>query len=202
MDAKELYHRCTTGRFEEAAYGVDYRVETINERVYCFFQGTIFPEGARKWADVLVDMDCRPVRSMGKWYLNGFNEALNKSIEQVLDATLEDRWAHAYGVTYAGFSLGGAMAEMFADDSLNPSDRAITFGAPCTRWGLKLKRDKRITQFQIPNDPVVWHAPVTLGYYHPGVVKWLPWSKGKLLSRDPLECTHMMYADALEKYNG
>lgn len=194
ITVQEMFRRATCGPFKTTGLAVDYNITEYDDAVWVTFQGTCFPKGALKWIDLLVDLDCRPIRFGKEWFSNGFLQAALSVKLKAIEVYISMK-----PIIYSGFSLGGAMASLFGEIHGHDRDKTITFGAPRTRWGIKTRTNKSITHYAILNDPIVHLAPALWGYYHPGKTIWLDWVDAPMFDEDIHKCSHRQYKGVLKR---
>lgn len=191
MTILDQYKQAIKGPWTTYGLAVDYNITEYADAIWVSFNGTCFPDNKYKWFDLLVDLDFWPTN----FHPNGFYQAYLSSFNQIEDDI--KYFNPNKKVIYTGFSLGGAMASIFA--SHNRNRFAVTFGAPHTSWGIKFITNKNIIHYAIPNDPIVYLAPWWWGFYHPGRTVWLDWADAPMLDKDTSKCSHMQYLKVLER---
>lgn len=136
------------------------------------------------------------------WYHGGYCKAWKSANDTIMEELIVELSKHpSYTVEISGWSLGGAMAVMAAEDfnfRTGEFVQLVTYGAPKVIWGHWTKRRVKescagIYQFANINDLVPCQPPFP-GYYHANKIKVgdEKWSLKKWLNP---EVYHCLYGD-------
>ena len=191
MTECELFKLIKTTEYKTAGDAVDYQIIDDKEELitYLIFQES---NGSKDWKNNF-NFPAKPYKEASQllFYHGGYCKAW-KSANDVIMNELKEHLEKHYDVYVIGWSLGGAMAVIAAEEIFyryHIKSILVTFGAPKVCYGKKTVRNVRksikfAVQFANRNDIVTYQPPFSF-YGHVGKTSvgekfslfkiWNPW---------------------------